>query len=368
MARKRIFSVGVSLPGEEFEYVEFDSNQTLLDADIVLFEPTLGSVSTEHDYSVGGSRLYAGVPVLTEQSSFVAKKQIDHWRSEIVAAVDAGRLVIVFLAKPVERYRYTGDVNYSGTGKSRVGSRVVVPISSYGAVPILRKAIPKSGTSVRLEKDGSYLATYWSDFSDHSSYEVEIEGEFSKVLLRSSAGNRVVGAATHRKAGTLLFLPPVRYDEELFLRDAEEGEDEHESYWTEDGLKFGKRLMAAIVGLADTLKASSQMTAPPAWSLVPEYRLGAESKIDANITALSAEVDRLQAERALLERQLANSGELRALLFEQGKPLERVVSEVMKLFGFEAQPFADGNSEFDVVFASGEGRCLGEVEGKDNRA
>ena len=39
----------------------------------------------------------------------------------------------------------------------------------------------------------------------------------------------------------------------------------------------------------------------------------------------------------------------------------------MTLFGFAAQPFANGQSEFDVVFISSEGRCLGEVEGKDNK-
>jgi len=34
--RKRIFTVGFDLPGSEFEYIKFDSDQTLLDADIIL--------------------------------------------------------------------------------------------------------------------------------------------------------------------------------------------------------------------------------------------------------------------------------------------------------------------------------------------
>ena len=39
----------------------------------------------------------------------------------------------------------------------------------------------------------------------------------------------------------------------------------------------------------------------------------------------------------------------------------------MTLFGFTVQPFTEGKSEFDAVFFSAEGRCLGEVEGKDNK-
>jgi hypothetical protein len=55
------------------------------------------------------------------------------------------------------------------------------------------------------------------------------------------------------------------------------------------------------------------------------------------------------------------------LLFEQGRPLEAVILEALRLLGFDAQPFADGESEFDSVFISPEGRCLGEAEGKDNK-
>ena len=39
---KRIFAAGFDLSGDEFEYVSFHSDQSLLDADIVLFEPSLG--------------------------------------------------------------------------------------------------------------------------------------------------------------------------------------------------------------------------------------------------------------------------------------------------------------------------------------
>jgi hypothetical protein len=99
MAKRRIFTVGFELPGDEFEYVDFDSDQTLLDADIVLFEPTLGS------HPRGSYQTHNGLALLTEHSSFVVKKRLDHWKSEIVSAVNAGKLLIVYLAKPIEVFR-----------------------------------------------------------------------------------------------------------------------------------------------------------------------------------------------------------------------------------------------------------------------
>lgn len=362
MPKRRIFTVGFDLPGSEFEYIQFDSDQTLLDADIVLYLPTLGDCSFEYGEE------WAGRAILSHSSSFSTKTRLDHWRAEIVAAVSAGKLIIVHLAKPIEYCRYTGERRFSGTGRSRVQTNIVTEISSYEAVPNIKKVTSKSGSGIRLEKDGTYLAPYWNEFAEFSPYEVEIEGEFNKILLRSQAGNRIIGAAFHGKSGALLFLPPLRYDNDRFVGTADEGGDEEKQYWTKEALKFGKRLVSALVGLADVLKQSAQVTPPPAWSLSSEFRLSRESELEARISACTAEIVKLQVNKANFERQLGDAGDLRRLLFEQGKPLERAVLEAMKLIGFDAQGFTDGKSEFDGVFVSPEGRCLGEAEGKDNKA
>jgi hypothetical protein len=366
VAKKRIFTVGFSLPGDEFEYIEFESNQTLLDADIILFEPTFGSASDEPSYASGA--LHAGVPVLTENSSFVVKRQVDHWHSEIVAAVNAGKLVIVYLAEPIDRYRHTGEKTYSGSGKSRITTRAVVEISTYDSVPKLRKVTAKVGASIRLEKEVSYLASYWKEFAEYSPYEVEIEGDFNRVLLKSPSGERVVGAAFHGESGVLLFLPPIRYDDEEFEREAEEGEDEYETYWTDDALKFGKRIVSSLITLNDTFKSSSRVTPPPTWSLESKYRVASEKVLEAAILKCATDAASLMAKKEQLESELVNAGALRRLLFEQGKPLEKAVIEAMRSLGFDGQSFTDGESEFDGIFVSQEGRCLGEVEGKDNKA
>jgi hypothetical protein len=357
MAKKRIFTVGFELPGDDFESIEFDSDQTLLDADIVLFEPTLGVYESYQDYN--------GKDVLDQYSSFNTKDRLDHWRSEIIGAVNAGKLVIVYLAKPVECYRHTGEKQFSGTGRSRVATNIVAEISSYEAVPNLTGVTSKSGREIRLEKEASYLAPYWEEFAIYSPYEVEVEGDFKRVLLRSRTGNRIVGAAVHRTPGALLFLPPLRYDEEKFVRfDAKNSK----SFWTEDALKFGKKLAATLSVLADSLRESTQATPPPNWTSDSKFRLARESEIEAKIIDLNAQLAVLHDKKTELETELHNAGGLRRLLYEQGHPLEAAILESLKLLGYDAKPFADGESDFDAVFVSSEGRCLGEAEGKDNKA
>lgn len=354
------------LPGDEFEYIEFESNRTVLDADIILIEPSLGSLSVEFDH-LYATKLFAGVPILTEQASFVAKQQIDHWRGEIISAVTAGKLVIVYLSAPTKRYRYTGEKSYSGSGRSRVTNPIVVPVSSYDAVPNLTKATSKSGSSIRVEKDASCLASYWKEFAEFSSYQVEIEGNF-KALLRATSGDRVVGGAVFYQSSALLFLPPLRWDEEAFEKEPDEDSEEVETCWTDEALAFGKRLVSALVGLSDSFRAANQTTPPPTWVVKSEYRLADEVVLEGAIAKCESSIASLLTEKSKLEVELSRAGELRRLLFEQGKPLEDAILQAMTLFGFISTSFVDGESEFDGVFVGAEGRCLGEAEGRDNRA
>lgn len=363
MAKKRIFTIGFSLPGDEFEYIEFESNRTILDADIILIEPSLGSLSVELDHSYA-AKLFAGVPILEEQASFLAKQQIDHWHSEIISAVTAGKLVIIYLTAPTKRYRYTGEKRFSGSGRSRVTNPVVVPVSSYDAVPNLTKVTSKSGSSIRVEKDASFLASYWKEFAGFSPYQVEIEGNFS-VLLRATSGDRIVGGAVLYPSSALLFLPPLRWDEEEFEKEPDEDSEE---VWTGEAFAFGKRLVSALVGLSDSFKAANQTTPPPSWVVRSDYRLPEEVVLKSAVAKCESSIASLLAEKSKLEVELSRAGELRRLLFEQGKPLEDAILQAMTLFGFISTSFIDGESEFDGVFVGPEGRCLGEAEGRDNRA
>lgn len=145
-------------------------------------------------------------------------------------------------------------------------------------------------------------------------------------------------------------------------------EKDGELCWTEEARRLGKRLVASVVGIDDALRLAVNRTPAPNWTSASSYRMVEEAKLDAKILECNTAMAKLKAEKTELEERLNEAGRLRDLLFEQGKPLETAVIATMKLFGFEAEPFDEGESEFDVVFYCPEGRCLGEAEGKDNKA
>ena len=55
-------------------------------------------------------------------------------------------------------------------------------------------------------------------------------------------------------------------------------------------------------------------------------------------------------------------------MYETGHPLNDAVLEAMRLMGFKADNFRESDSEYDAVLECDEGRCIGEVVGRDNGA
>jgi hypothetical protein len=351
----KIFTVGFELPGDEFEFIDIDSDRTLLDADIVLFEPGLPRYDSIENYN--------GKPLLTEHASFRAHERLQHWRTELSAAVRAGKLVVFYLERPVECFRHTGRRERSGTGRSMVTTNIVTEVSSYECLPLDAKVSAKSGTKVRIERDASFLSAYWSEFAELSPYKVSIDSGGGRPILKSNSGHRVVGSISSEENGTLLLLPPLQLDEDEFFY-----ENDGEEYWTEQALQLGKRLSAAVVGLAKALKASQEQTPPPDWVKESGFRIPEEIRIEEQIEDVTESISALQTERGELEDRLNEVAKIRGLLYEQGKPLEKAILNALEAIGFTAEPYEDAESEFDSVFSSAEGRCLGEAEGKDTKA
>jgi hypothetical protein len=270
---------------------------------------------------------------------------LSHWHAELRKALAGGKLVVVFLPKVTEAYVYTGEKQFSGTGRNRVTTNIVRRLTSYDAVPNIQ-VTSKSGTEITVNGAIGFFASFWAEFRGHlPSYEVWIEGKFSDVLLQTKTGNRVVGAAIRQGTGAMLFLPLIR-----------QGQSAARSTKTRSpGLKrltpiqFGKKLVSALVALAESLASERTVSPPPSWVADPTFRLPEEAVLESRILAAQRRVEEAEAEKRQLELDLARAGSLRRLLYEQGTPLEEAILEALRLMGFTAAPFRDGDSEFDAV-------------------
>ncbi len=254
------------MPGGEVEHLPFDSDRALLDADIVIFEPTLGVHLPE--------KTYKGKPSFDENSSFRIQRHLAHWRTELRECLDAGKLVVVFLSRPVNVFFRTGEETITGTGLDMQRVNIVKPASSYDAIPRDWKVRTRSGREISPAGDLGFLATYWTEFGPSSAYEVTLTGEFTHPLLKTRTGTSLVGAAM---------------------------------------------VSGALVEIRKTLRSNVDATPPPEWAHAPEYELPQETRLYAQILDCAERIEELRAQRSTLDEDLREAGTLRALLYARGK-------------------------------------------------
>jgi hypothetical protein len=361
---KKIISVGFEIPGNVAEYVSLRSNRSLLDADIVVFKPSMAGVY----YT---SRYLQGKPRLSEHDSFQVIKDAAHWRSEIQNAFNSGKTILIYLPELVEYFVENGEKGISGTGKGKTNVTYVSVFSNYSFLPLkFEKVVSSSGKSIKFARDTKFLTLYWKEYVTVSNYEVILEGGFDsdKVILVTKTGDKAVGLHLSNGKGNMVLLPALNYSDAGFVSIEEDDEGDEYDVWTPKAIKFGKTLISHIVEIDKTLQADRNSTPAPQWANNDEYRLSNESTLEKEMQTINTKIEKLEQNRMVTAKKLEEEGKLRYLLYETGHILEHALLEALRLMGFTAEPYKDRESEFDAVFVSPEGRFLGEAEGKDNSA
>ena len=362
MAKKNILTIGLSLADEDIGFSKFDSDISLLDWDIVLFKPDI------NDYLYSSESMFQGKPCLSDDASFKLKAQSEHWRREIKSAVDHGKLVIVFLSEFKQLSIATGEKQFSGTGRNQKTTRIVTDYDNYKSIPLNLKPFNSKGKEIKLSaKNSEIISAYWSEFSNVSSYNVILEGEYTPCLV-TKHGDKTVGAIVRSKNsnGALVCLPDIDFYRDSFF--VGEDDEENEGEWTDEALQFSSKFIKCIVSLNKTLNFQGELTPEPDWAKDSAYKLEKEKAEAHKLLKIEKKLEAVQAEKEAIIDRVRELERFRHLLFEKGKPLEFALLDALRIIGFEVTQYDDGASEFDAVFESKEGRLIGEAEGKDNKA
>jgi hypothetical protein len=288
-----------------------------------------------------------------------------HWRNEITAAMAAGKTIIVLLDEVDQVFVATGERSFSGTGRNQKTTRIVEVTDNYSLCPISLSPTNTTGKEMSIEPSATFIAEYWKSFGKESEYRIAIGDKGLLPLVRTKAGNRVVGAYIYdnRSSGALIFLPYIEFDRPGFTRSQNK-----ETYWTAKAVSFGNKYVGSIVHLAEALKQQAETTPPPDWVQKHRYMLATEMPIRKELLKLETEMRELQEKVNVEKQKLLTQTQLKELLYEKGKPLEHAIVQALEMIGFKAVPFRNQQSEFDVVFESTEGRAIAEAEGKDNKS
>lgn len=353
---KKVLSLNYEFPGGEVDELSLRSSRSLLDADIIIIEPKISGYN---------GPIHSDINRLIDKTdSIILKKDIVRRRNELSACLDDGKTIIVYLGKIDEVHVYTGETKTSGTGKNAQTTDFVTPLSPLEILPFnIGNVVTSHGTEIRVGKELGFLSTYWKLFADYSNYKAYIENSELPPLLTTKNGSRILGTIIHQSKGTVIILPKLEYPDSCLDID-----NDDEEVWTDEGVEFGKKLLHSIIEIDKAIHQENNITPIPDWVKNSTYQSNAEQEIINRIEKTQGEILKLEKEISDLKSELAQEEAIKNLLFEAGKPLEDAIILSLRILGFSAERYTEGNSEFDSVFASEEGRFLGEAEGKETKA
>jgi hypothetical protein len=344
---RKIISVEYQIPGFSDAHFTYSSEQSLLDADVIVFKPMQLSDGTEK-------------PSFTESGSFQLQQSAEHWKRELSIALEYGKTIFLILGK----YQI-GSVD---TGKKEIKGRTTINyVRDYSNYEFLPARLPsmtaKSGTEIAFTGDPTF-AIFWKELKPHLEYECYFNEKVKRPVFTTKTGERPIGAVFNIGKGHLVTLPSIGYDEDSFLK-----ERKGDFYWTKEAIKFGKGVASILLDIDKSLRSESMATPPPGWIENPDFLSPQETKLLKNIADANDQIQKIRSEEQSLQTDLNRERQPKNLLFETGKPLEAAVMNALKTLGYSAENYNDGELELDHVIVSPEGdRFIGECEGKDSSA
>lgn len=372
-ANKKIATIGYQIPGNSNLLLDFRSKKSLMDYDIVLFSPNL----PYYQLSSAESGYYRGLPCYGDSGSFELLEDMEHWKKELINALQAGKTVYFLMTNLENFYIDSGSRSSTGTGKNRVVSISVSPYNNYELLPIkIGKLVTGSGSKI-LPTKYFLFNEFFEKFKAHMEYKVYIENPpQSEIIFTGSDTTKILGLNVNYGAGNFVALPYIEYDFDKFTeteksknsKGSADRDDENNKVWTKSAIKFGSDMLDLLISIDDALKKDSKQSSKPLWANNEKYRVEKELTILNEMKNNDNSIRDLTDKNIQLESELQEAGRIDKLLYEQGKPLEDAISLALEVLGFSTENYNDGNLEIDHVINSPEGiRCIGEAEGKDSK-
>ncbi|MBS1600891.1 MAG: hypothetical protein JST75_21905 [Bacteroidetes bacterium] len=353
-----VIGVGFSIPSKEDDYLPFDQQGSLSDADVVIIDPSFESIDTcSTDY---GNSNFQGKTLYDQNSSFKIKEHLTYWNNEIDLCIRAGKTVFITLSKKNDFFIHTGQKQTSGTGRNQKVNNVVEPCDNYKFLEIPKFNI-FNATGSKIFPVSQLIKPLFECCQEYFNFEAYIETEINEknLLLATKNKDKLLGVSLKRSNGHIVFIPAIDYPQSFTNREGE---------WSEEAIKFGKRLKACLVQLSDSLKEAFEKLPPPEWASYSLYDLASSENTKQLIKQNNEKLSAINQENLELGKVLDEHESIKDLLFETGKPLELAVIKALKLLDYSAENYNDGVLELDQVIVSPEGdRFIGECEGKDNK-
>ena len=332
-----IVTVDYYLDDKKVVNTSINGYETLLDADVVIFDPSEFPKLWENKVKYGDDNIGRIYSPISDQIRQIFESR----KNEVETLLENGKIIISVL-HPI--YGFNGEVG--DRSKYEV-------VTNYDYLPLPQDYFLnrlKSGSSNQINsikhhpKGKTIFSQFFYAFKDDIEYTAyfDFDGTENQDYFILNKANRPIASFHKYSNGLIINLPSLDYNK--------------------DASKF----IGVIRQCAERFLFKRQQTPPPSWTNL--FSLKGESEYEEKLSLLNKKIDQLETEKNDIEKEKLELTQFKGLLYEQGFELEILVLKSFRLFGFKAENRKQDDLEHDVVFESIEGRGIAEIEGKDNDA
>lgn len=330
-----------SLEYENFDEYEFSARISLLDYDAVVInaEYLITCYSTSYDSS------YQNKPCLSDYNSAQIVEDFKKIEGQIKELLKQGRNVFVLMGNNDNCYIYTGEKQYSGTGRNARQTNIVREFNAYSFLPIKLNVTEVVGERIDICCSSPYRDFFTNTRTCYYYASYFSVAENSTILGKIKGTDKVVAAVIPYGSGKIVLLPQIYEEEEYKTEDV----------WKENGKKY----LDSLFELNRRLKITDEEMDLPGWAqniyiLDEKVKLKKQNTIENKIAKLEKELDKERI--AVQEVQ-----KYKLLLTSSGTTLEEIVKQVLDELGFTILEAEKGRS--DIIAKYGEVAIVAEIKG-----
>jgi len=307
-SESQAIALGFELEHPDVAQTRFRSSQTLLDYEIVFWDP--GWILEEYTRDFTSS--YQGLPLISQHDSALIVGEVARRKREMIELLKLGGTIVIFLSRPDQIYIHTGEKQYSGTGRNRHTTAFVRHFDLAAALPISVKLVVAQGKQMEF-RGSEPFGSFWRKHKDDFTYRAYMEELTGKPQVYIRRTERPVASVVKAEKGSVILLPDLRYDD-----------DEKKQQKREEAIT------GSLFDLIAALRGETGDYVPPAWA--KDYRLPGEDDAGEVLVKAEQSVSRALDRRAKARTNISDVEQHKLLFTGTGPALEAQVRWALRLW------------------------------------
>lgn len=320
------------IPKDEMKFE--DNDRSIMDYDILIFNPLTFYETYVYDNIQVNIELKKEKNEKTQLVKLISKE----WKNHLFEFILRGNSLFIFTSI----YKNNSVIN---------------DIHTYNIINLLldfKNEKIETGKIVH-KRTSSILDNLYNRFKNNFIYNVtytdvkcsNIESKTNNVFCGKDK-NRILGSIIEIENGGRIFILP-----EIIFNKYKDIED----------------LQNIILEIDKKSRYNKEKTPAPEWTNDEVYLTEKSKNIINEINDNNSKINELNTKNNILNEELEKEENIKDLLFENGKPLENIIIEALKILDYKAENKIIDDIEIDIFATSPENDifCC-EVEGKDNSA